>query len=72
MRHLNLLGIPPDTQPAADKALGMATRCRSRTRPGDILAAADHDNPAEQELSLAGWDNAGGDTQEPARRDTAP
>ncbi|NUP66354.1 MAG: hypothetical protein HOW71_29755 [Nonomuraea sp.] len=45
----------------------MATRCRGRARPGDILAAADHNNPAddpaEQERSLAGWDNEGGDTR---------
>ncbi|MEV1203894.1 DUF5994 family protein [Microbispora rosea] len=71
MEHLNLLVIPPETTPAAaGKALTMATRCRGRTRPGDILAAADHnspaDGPAEQELSLAGWDNEGGRTRHDA------
>lgn len=42
IEHLNLLVIPPDTTPAAAaNALDMATRCRGRTRPGDILTAAD-------------------------------
>ncbi|TMR12009.1 hypothetical protein ETD86_33900 [Nonomuraea turkmeniaca] len=76
IEHLNLLVIPPDTTPtAADNALDLATRCRGRTRPGDILAAANQNGPAdttaEQELSLAGWDNEGGQTRQPARGDYA-
>jgi hypothetical protein len=44
IEHLNLLVIPPDTAPAAAaKALGMATRCRGRTRPGDTREPARHD-----------------------------
>ncbi|MEU8325853.1 hypothetical protein AB0C33_46455 [Nonomuraea sp. NPDC048881] len=71
IEHINLLVIPPDTTPAAaDKALDLATRCRGRTRSGDILAAADHDGPAaEEEQRLAGWDNEGGRTRQPARED---
>ncbi|MFF4625778.1 DUF5994 family protein [Nonomuraea jabiensis] len=75
IEHLNLLVIPPGTTPAAaDKALGMATRCRGRTRPGDILTAADRNSSldaTEQDLSLAGWDNEGGQPQQPARGDFA-
>jgi hypothetical protein len=87
IEHLNLLVIPPDTAPAAaDKALDMATRCRGRTRPGDILTAADPDNPttsapadldtagletAANALGLAGWDNEGGQPRQPARRGPA-
>ncbi|MGP3959531.1 DUF5994 family protein [Nonomuraea sp. 3N208] len=76
IEHLNLLVIPPDTTPAAaHKALVMATRCRGRTRPGDILAAANQNGPAdaiaEQELSLSDWDNEGGQTRQPARGDYA-
>ncbi|MFB4273505.1 DUF5994 family protein [Nonomuraea sp. GTA35] len=63
--HLNLLIIPPGTAPAAaTNALGLATRCRRRTRAGDILTAANHNGAsgvtAEQEQSLAAWDNEGG------------
>ncbi|MEV5497700.1 DUF5994 family protein [Nonomuraea fuscirosea] len=71
IEHLNLLVIPPDTTAAAaHKALAMTTRCRADsrgpTRPGDILAAAQNgpaDATTEQELSLAGWDNEGGQTR---------
>ncbi|MEV4110163.1 DUF5994 family protein [Nonomuraea sp. NPDC049695] len=76
IEHLNLLVIPPGTTPAAAaNALGMATRCRGRTRPGDILTAAARNSSAdattEQDLSLAGWDNEGGQTRQPARGDFA-
>ncbi|MEU8401696.1 DUF5994 family protein [Nonomuraea sp. NPDC048892] len=72
IEHINLLVIPPDTTPpAADKALGMATRCRGRIRPGDILTAADQNGPAdattEHEPSLVDWDNEGGQSRQPAR-----
>ncbi|MFI7706890.1 hypothetical protein [Nonomuraea sp. NPDC049480] len=54
----------------------MATPCRGRNRPGDILIAADQNSSAdatvEQELSLAGWDNEGGQTQQLARGGFAP
>ncbi|MEU5869892.1 DUF5994 family protein [Nonomuraea sp. NPDC047529] len=77
IEHINLLVIPPDTTPAAaEKALDLATRCRGRTRSGDILTAADHDGPAdtaaEEEQRLAGWDNEGGRTRQPAREDPTP
>ncbi|MEV0819937.1 hypothetical protein [Nonomuraea rubra] len=77
IEHLNLLVIPPDTPPAAaHEALGLATRCRGRTRPGDILTAENRngtaDATAELELDLAGWDNEGGQPRQPARRSPAP
>ncbi|MER6512078.1 DUF5994 family protein [Nonomuraea sp. NPDC001636] len=77
IEHINLLVIPPDTTPAAaEKALDLATRCRGRTRSGDLLTAAGHDGPAdtaaEEEQRLAGWDNEGGRTRQPAREDPTP
>ncbi|TDD13392.1 DUF5994 family protein [Nonomuraea diastatica] len=82
IEHLNLLVVPPDTTPAAaDKALDLATQCRGRTRPGDILTAADPGHPATSApadldtaanaLGLAGWDNEGGQPRQPARRSRA-
>ncbi|MFI0422824.1 DUF5994 family protein [Spongiactinospora sp. 9N601] len=70
IEHINLLIVPPGTTPAAAaKALDLATRCRGRTRPSDILTAAEHNSPAEatgeQEPGLASWDNEGGQSRQP-------
>jgi hypothetical protein len=75
VEHLNLLVIPPDTPwAAAAKALDLATRCRGRTRPGDLLTASAPDTPdtAANALSLARWNNEGGQPRQPARRSSAP